>query len=115
MLALQVNSGASHLTDADCSPQDRRGADRSFSPSPRETSSRTYTRHGGHVQFVSLVAVAGVALGHPDAPAVLTAVQDAAVFRSAQAGRLVAPCSDGSGRQEDTGVLVMSIFIYKEK
>lgn len=57
----------------------------------REPSTRTYTRHGGHVQFVSLVAVAGVALGHSDAPAVLTAVQDAAVV-CAQAGRLVAPC-----------------------
>lgn len=53
---------------------------------------RTYTCHGGHVQFVSLVTVTGVSLGHPNTPAVLAAVQDAAVICGAQTGvGLIAP------------------------
>lgn len=52
----------------------------------------TYTCHGGHVQFVSLVTVTGVSLGHPNTPAVLTAMQDAAVICGAQTGvGLIAP------------------------
>lgn len=53
---------------------------------------RTYTCHGGHVQFVSLVTVARVSFGHPNTPAVLAAVQDAAVICGAQTGvGLIAP------------------------
>lgn len=46
----------------------------------------TYTGHGGHVQFISLVAVTRVTLSNADAPAVLTAVEYPTILCCAQTG-----------------------------
>lgn len=51
-----------------------------------------YTRHLVEIKFVTVEAVAGVALSHAHAPAVLTAVQDSTFLRSETLETLMALC-----------------------
>ncbi len=70
----------------------RADPDPTFECGEEQLSLRTYTCHGGHVQFVSLVTVTGVTLSNTNTPAVLTAVQYPTILCCAQAGvGLIAP------------------------
>ena len=59
----------------------------------------THTRHAGHIQGVSVEAVAGVALLYPHAAPVLTAVQNATLFRSQALKRVVRDCRTRAGNE----------------